>query len=121
MMAKQNEFIAYLLELLEPLGAVKAKGMFGGFGIYRHDLMFGLVSEDTLYLKVDDQNRRDFESRDLGPFTYTRKGKEMSMSYFQVPPEVLDQGDELCMWAQKAWDAAFRAAQKKSTKNQKKK
>ncbi len=52
-MPLQKEFIAYLLELLEPLGSVKAKAMFGGFGIYRDDLMFGLVSKDTFYLKVD--------------------------------------------------------------------
>jgi DNA transformation protein len=82
----KDEFVQYLLELLGSLGDVEAKAMFGGFGIYRHGLMFGLVSEDTFYLKADDKNRSLFENRGLDPFTYKRKGKSFRMSYYQVPP-----------------------------------
>jgi DNA transformation protein len=116
-MAVQNEFVAYLLELLEPFGPVKAKAMFGGFGIYRHDLMFGLVARDTLYLKVDDKNRADFEARGLAPFTYRKKGEGFSMSYFQAPYEAIDDAECLSNWAQKAYDAAMRAAQSERKKN----
>jgi DNA transformation protein len=49
-MAGKSEFVEYLLELLEPFGGVKVRAMFGGFGIFRRDLMFGLVADDTLYL-----------------------------------------------------------------------
>ena len=115
-MAKENEFIAFLLELLEPWGSVEAKSMFGGFGIYRQGLMFGLVSQDTFFLKADDENRADFEGKELRPFTYQRKGKELSMSYYQAPPEAMDNAELLCQWAQKAYDAALRAAQNKRKK-----
>ena len=115
-MPLQKEFIAYQLELLEPLGSVKAKAMFGGFGIYRAALMFGLVSKDTFYLKVDDRNRPDFEIRGLRPYTYNKKGKELSMSYYQAPFEAMDNSEELCKWAQKAYNAALRAAQSKHKK-----
>jgi DNA transformation protein len=97
--AVENEFINYLLELLEPLGSVEARPMFGGFGIYRQDLMFGLVSQDTFYLKADEKNRADFEGRGLPRFTYKRKGKELSMSYYQAPPEAMDNADKLGPWA----------------------
>jgi DNA transformation protein len=94
--AAQSEFVDYLVELLEPLGSIHAKPMFGGFGIFRHDLMFGLVSEDTLYLKVDDNNRPDFEVRGLAPFTYRHKDKQVAMSYYQAPNEIMDDAEELC-------------------------
>lgn len=118
---KQNEFISYLLEMLQPLGSIEAKTMFGGFGIYRHGLMFGLVSQGTFYLKADDENRPDFEARGLPPFTYKRKGKELSMSYFQAPPEAMDNVEELCKWAQKAYDEALHAAQSRHKKKHGKK
>ena len=79
-MAKENEFVTHLVELLQPLGPVQAKAMFGGFGIYLKGLMFGLVADDTLYFKVDEKNRPDYEVKDLGPFTYQRKGKAFAMS-----------------------------------------
>jgi DNA transformation protein len=121
MTANENEFISFLLELLEPLGSVEAKSMFGGFGIYRQGLMFALVSEDTLYLKADEVNRSEFEGKRLPRFTYERRGKTLSMSYYQAPPEAMDNAETLCGWAQKAYDAAVRAAQKKPKKEHSKK
>jgi DNA transformation protein len=120
-MASDNEFIIFLLELLEPLGSVEAKSMFGGFGIYRQGLMFGLVSEDTLYLKADEVNRREFDGKGLPRFTYKRRGKTLSMSYYKAPPEAMDSAETLCGWAQKAYDAAVRAARKKPKKKRSKK
>ena len=74
-MTVDSEFVEYLLELLEDFGDVNAKRMFGGFGMYRDGLMFGLVDKNTLFLKADDENRPDFEELDLPPFTYLRQGK----------------------------------------------
>jgi DNA transformation protein len=115
-MTSKNAFITYLLELFEPMGAVEAKAMFGGFGIYRKGLMFGLVANDCLYLKADDENRPDYESRALPPFTYERKGKKLSMSYYQAPPEAVESGEELCQWGEKAYQAALRREKKKKSK-----
>jgi DNA transformation protein len=119
-MGGKSEFVEYLLELLEPFGHVKAKAMFGGFGIYRHDLMFGLVANDSLYLKVDEKSRSEFESKGLSPFVYKMKGKEFSMSYYKAPDEALEDPEEMAQWAQKAYDAAVRAAQKKAPKKARK-
>jgi DNA transformation protein len=95
--------------------------MFGGFGIYRHGLMFGLVSQNTLYLKADGVNRAEFEAKGLPRFTYERRGKELSMSYYQAPPEAMDNAESLCKWAQKAHDAALRASKKKPNKKRRRK
>ncbi len=112
-MAMRNEFVEYLLELLEPSGGVRAKAMFGGFGIYRDNLMFGLVADDILYFKVDKKTRPEFEAKGLPPFTYENKGKEYSMSYYQAPEEALEDIEEMRQWAEKAYGAALRANKKK--------
>ena len=112
----QNEFVEYLLELLESLGDIQARAMFGGFGIYRQGLMFGIVEDDALYLKVDDKNLSDFESKGMKPFTYKRQGKEVALSYYQVPYEAIDDTEHLCELAKKAYDAALRSFKTKRVK-----
>jgi len=122
-MAHRNEFIEYLLELLQGVGEVKARAMFGGFGLYHYNgieqdgIMFALVADDVLYLKTDEKNLPDFEERGLEAFRYERNGKPFSMSYSEAPGEVLDDPDEMVYWARKGIDAAIRNAAKKRGKN----
>ncbi|MGH1366242.1 MAG: TfoX/Sxy family protein [Calditrichia bacterium] len=111
-MPKSNEFVDYLLDLLEPFGAVSAKSMFGGYGIYRDELMFGLVADDTLYLKVDKQSIPTFEAAGSEPFVYVKNGKPMQMSYWTSPPETLENRDDMLQWAELAWNAALRVKRK---------
>lgn len=110
-MTMSPEFCDYLLDLLAPLGPVRARPMFGGGGLYLADTMFAIVADDVLYLKADDGNRGDFEARGMDPFTYRRDGRKdpIAMSYWETPAEVLEDGDELCRWAQRAWEAARRS------------
>lgn len=105
-----NEFVIHLLDLLEPLGPVRARRMFGGYGIYLDRMMFALVSDDTLYLKVDDDSRAEFEAAGLEPFRYTKKGKSYQMSYHAAPEDALEDAELLRDWARMAVDAAMRAA-----------
>lgn len=109
-MTTDRDFINYLLELLAPLDGVSAKRMFGGYGLFRDGLMFGLVADDTLYFKVDEQNLARFTERELEPFTYSKAGKPMQMSYYRAPEETMDSSDEMCDWARLAYEAARRAA-----------
>ncbi len=110
MSTKANEFVTHVLDLLEPLGPVSAIHMFGGYGIYLHRLMFALVASDTLYLKVDDESRGEFEAAGLEPFRYTKKGKTYQMSYHEAPEDALEDAELLRDWARKAVDAAMRTA-----------
>ena len=117
-MAMNPEFRDYLLDQMEPLGPVQARRMFGGGGLFLDGIMFGLVADDVLYLKADDVNRAAFEEKSMGPFTYEKKGREapVALSYFEAPPDVLDDPEELCQWARRAWEAARRAGDKKAGK-----
>ena len=111
-MAMNPEFRDYLLDQMGPLGPVQARRMFGGGGLFLDGAMFGLVADDVLYLKADDVNRAAFEEKSMGPFTYEKKGLEapVALSYFEAPPDVLEDPEELCRWARRAWEAARRAA-----------
>jgi len=122
--ATANEFVTHLLDLMEPLGPVSARRMFGGYGIYLDRMMFALVADDRLYLKIDDDSRGEFEAAGLEPFRYTKKGKTYQMSYHAAPEDALEDAELLRDWARKAVDAAMRAARserprKRATKGEK--
>ena len=115
--ATANEFVTHLLDLMEPLGPVSARRMFGGYGIYLDRMMFALVADDSLYLKVDDDSRGEFEAAGLEPFRYTKKGKSYQMSYHAAPEDALEDAELLRDWARKAVDAAMRAARSERPRN----
>jgi DNA transformation protein len=100
----------HVIDLLHPWGLVGARRMFGGWGLYRGHVMFGLVADETLYLKTDAGNAADFRARGMAPFRYERAGKQVALSYSTVPPDVLESADEIAAWAEKAWRAAQREA-----------
>ena len=80
---------------------LRARGMFGGVGIYAGQLFFALIADDTLYFKVDDSNRPEFERLGMRPFQPYGEGGEV-MQYYQVPAELLEDPDALRPWAEKA-------------------
>jgi DNA transformation protein len=113
------EFCAHLVDLMSGLGPVSVRRMFGGAGLYHAGAMFALVFEDTLYLKVDGRNRADFESAGMGAFTYDSDGGPVSMSYYEAPPEAMEDAEVMRAWALKAVDAALgaKAARRSAKKN----
>ena len=67
-MAASEEYLAYVVEQLEGAGSILPKRMFGGFGLYADGIFFAIIGNDTLYFKVDDSNRKDYESAGMEPF-----------------------------------------------------
>ena len=120
-MPKQpSEFVEYVIGSLAMLGPVRAKSMFGGWGIFCDDLMFGLVADDELYLKVDTQNQPDFEAEGSEAFVFEMKnGRSGTMSYFSAPSQCYDDNEAMLEWGQSALAAALR--QRKPKKAAKKK
>jgi DNA transformation protein len=102
-------FRSFVLDQLEELGDVTARAMFGGVGLYRRGLFFGIIARDTLYLKVDDGNRPDYKRAGMKPFKPYRD-RSGTMQYYAVPVEVLESPLDLSQWARKAVAAAERAA-----------
>lgn len=109
-----SEFVEHVVGILQAFGPVQARAMFGGWGLYREGLFFGLIAQDTLYFKVDEDNAAAFEARRLPPFVYESKlGDRVVMSYRQVPAEALESPEEMAAWARLGFAAALRAASKR--------
>jgi len=93
--------------------SVRARSMFGGVGIYAGELFFALIADDTVYFKVDDQTRPEFERRGLGPFRpYGEQGE--AMQYYQVSEDLLEDAETLRPWAEQAVEVARRARRRPS-------
>jgi DNA transformation protein len=107
-----SEFVMFLHEVFEEFGDIRARRMFGGYGIYHDGVMFGLVAADRLYLKTNDSTRAAFISMGLGPFEYKKKGKTIVMSYYLAPEEIFEDRDKAAHWARLAHRVALEASQK---------
>jgi DNA transformation protein and related proteins len=103
-----SEFVEYLHEVFDRIGPIGIRKMFGGYGVYHEGLMFGLVADDTLYLKADATNARYFEEQGLGPFEYRKHGKTIRMSYYQAPDGIMDDRELAAIWARRSVAAALR-------------
>ena len=119
-MAARSEFVDHLQDMLAPLGDVRFRAMFGGHGVYLDGVMFGLIADETLYLKVDDDNRAQFEAAGMGPFVYRHASRPpTAMSYYQAPPDAMEDAPALLDWVRSAAAAAFRADAAKPQKKRK--
>lgn len=101
-MPVSNNYLQYVLEQLSGLGRVDSQRMFGGVGLYRDGLFFGLISSDSLYLKADHSNREDYLRRGMGPFRPRRDKPGLQMAYYEVPADVLEDAEELVIWARRS-------------------
>ena len=99
----------YILEQLAVVGPVTARAMFGGLGLYHQGVFFGLVDDDTLYFKVDNTNRGDYERAGTGPFRPSAD-EGPTLGYYEVPADVLEDRAALREWAVKAVSVARRNA-----------
>ena len=120
-MPSSTDFRDQVLVLLMPIGPVRARGMFGGYGVFLDDVMFGLIAYDQLYLKIDAENRDDFLAAGSRPFTYEGKKRPIEMSYYLAPGDSLENPETMMIWAESALAAARRSKKAKPSKKKKKK
>ena len=99
---KDQTFVDFVTDQLTALPNFRAKPMFGGHGLYAEDRFFGILMDGRLYFKTDDKTRENYVRRGMGPFIYEKARRTMTIQYFEVPPEVLENGLELVGWARQA-------------------
>jgi DNA transformation protein len=113
-MVASDSFAEFLKEQLAPLGRVTMRRMFGKTGVFCDGLMFGMVTDNTLYFRVDDHNRETFkEAASFPPLNYSKKGSTIDLSFWRAPERLFDEPDELVAWARIALAAAGRVAAKR--------
>ena len=115
-MSISEEYVQFALGQLECLGQVTARKMFGGAGLYLDGKMFAIVADDVLYFKVDNTNRDNYENVGMGPFK-PFDTKPQTMSYYEIPIDVLENRDELKTWAEKAYAVALNSKTSKKGKH----
>ena len=110
-MVATDSFAEFLREQLAPLGHLTMRRMFGKTGVFCDGLMFGMVTDNMLYLRVDDGNRAEFkEAEDCPPLSYEKQGSTIDLSFWRAPERLFDEPDELVAWARAALAAARRVA-----------
>jgi DNA transformation protein len=110
-MVASASFAELLREQLAPLGQITLRRMFGKTRVFCEGVMFAMVTEDTLYVRVDDQNRATLkEAEAFPPLNYEKGGQTIDLSFWRVPDRLIDEPDELVTWARAALAAAHRVA-----------
>lgn len=113
-MVASDSFAEFLREQLAPLGRVTMRRMFGKTGVFCDGLMLGMVTDNTLYFRVDDLNRAIFkEAESFPPLNYKKQGSTIDLSFWRAPERLFDEPDELLIWARAALAAARRVATKR--------
>jgi DNA transformation protein len=117
-MPVSDGYLTFVLDQLRPVVRdVRARRMFGAIGLYATDLFFGLIADDTFYLKVDDVTRLEYEARGMPAFR-PYEGVT-SMNYSQLPEEILEDSEVLRTWTARALDVARAAKAKAKGKKRK--
>jgi DNA transformation protein len=113
-MVASDSFAEFLREQLAPLGRVTMRRMFGKTGVFCDGFMLGMVRDNTLYFRVDTDNRAAFkEAESFPPLNYAKRGGTIDLSFWRVPERLFDEPDELVTWARAALAAARRVATKR--------
>jgi len=113
-MPKDQSFHDYVArDLLADISGITSRAMFGGWGIYKNGVFFALIADGELYFKVDEQNQADFEKLKSHPFVYMGAKKPMTMAYWLLPEEIMEDKTKLQQWVENSVSATMRSKAKK--------
>ena len=101
-MSVQAQYLAYVLEQLTGLPALRSNRMFGGIGLYSDDMFFGLIDDDTLYFKTGPANVEQYRARNMPKFMPFPDKTGAVMGYHQVPADIIEDAESLVSWARQS-------------------
>ena len=113
-MRTDDAFLEWMRELLEPVGRVAMRRMFGGHGVNLDGLFVAILVDGRPYFKADAQTQAAFVAEGCEPFMYESDGKRVAMSYWSLPDSALDSPGDMQPWARRAIAAALRTPEAKS-------
>lgn len=97
---EDDAFVEYICDQLARLDGITHRRMFGGYGLYCGATFFGIVYREKLYFKTSDETRKKYEGWDMPPFQPT--AKQTLKSYYQVPPDYIDDAETLLELAEES-------------------
>lgn len=95
-----DSFKTFVADQLGDLGDVTCRAMFGGYGLSRGGAFFGIISRGRLYFKTDPTRRAAYLEQGMKPFR--PNARQTLRSYYEVPPEILEDREQLVVWAERA-------------------
>ena len=98
----EKSFKEFVKDQLRTLPDLRVRAMFGGHGLYQAGRFFGILFDGRLYFRADENTRAGYLERGMGPFTYESAGRTLTMQYYEVPPDVLENREALVAWANRA-------------------
>ena len=105
-----RDYRTFVHELFAGLAPIKIRRVFNFDGLYRGDVMFGLVAHERVFLKTDEKSRKAFVNEGAGALHYcARDGADVAMSYYELPTRLYDEPDEAAEWARTAYEIASRS------------
>lgn len=110
-----DSFKDFVFDQLSGLPGLRFKAMFGGHGLYAGEKFFGILMDGRIYFKTDGRTRPLYERHGMGPFIYRKARRTMTIRYYEVPPEILENASEFVAWARRAMQAANARLGKNST------
>jgi DNA transformation protein len=105
---KGDSFKQFVLDQLRSVGSVRCRAMFGGYGLYRGDVFFGILHNGRLYFKTDLSSREAYSNK--GMRSFRPNPKQILKSYYEVPVDVLEDADLLSDWSRRAIAATLSPA-----------
>ena len=111
-----DSFKEFVLDQLRALPELRARAMFGGHGLYAGTHFFGILVAGQLYFKVDAASRPAYTERGMRPFSYSRANKVMTLNYYEVPPEILEDRELAVAWANQSIHLAKATAGRKRSR-----
>lgn len=100
MASKRDGFKDFVLDQLRDLRGIACRTMFGGYGLYRDGTFFGIIHKGRLYFKVSPETEAAYRDHHMKPFH--PNAKMTLKTYYEVPPDILEDSDKLTAWAAKA-------------------
>ena len=99
MVSRKDSFKDFVLDQLDGLRGVTCRAMFGGYGLYRGDVFFGIIHKGRLYFKTDGKSQDAYRERGMKPFR--PNARQTLKSYYEVPVEIVEDAEQLAAWAQR--------------------
>ena len=108
-------------DLFAEFGPIRLKRFFGGEGITVDEAMIGMIFDDIVYFKTDEETRKGFVAERCKPFSFLKRttGETIVTTWFALPDRLYDDPEELAVWARAALAVARRAGEGKKVARRK--
>ena len=101
-----QETLEFIMDLLQDEEGISYKRMFGGYALLKNELAVALILRSEVFMKVDESNIEEYKLASSKPFTYYKNGKEVSLSNWSIPSEILEDKDVFIDWVLKSYQVA---------------